>query len=87
MASIGIGLGFNALFKMVEPTWVPKAIATAFIVLAIFIIIAAERRAFALESRLTAHKVKELGGINLKVIAIAVSAGAVSLIIALWVLT
>ena len=87
MAAIGIGLGFNALFKMVEPTWVPKAIATAFIALAIFIILAAERRARALCRRLTAHQVKELEGINLKIIAIAISAGAASLIVALWALT
>lgn len=87
MAAIGIGLGFNALFKMVEPLWVPKAIATAFIGLAIFIIVAAERRARSLCRGLTAHRVKELGGINLNVIAIAISAGAASLIIALWALT
>lgn len=86
MAAIGIGLGFNALFRLVEPTWVPKAIATAFIGLAIFIIIAAERRARVLCRRLSAHQVKELGGINLKIIAIAISGGAASLIVALWVL-
>ncbi|MEO6092019.1 MAG: DUF202 domain-containing protein [Novosphingobium sp.] len=87
MAAIGIGLGFHALFKMVEPTWVPKAIATAFISLAIFIIVAAERRARTLYRRLTAHQVKELGGINLKIMATAISAGAVCLIVALWALT
>ncbi|MGE0180478.1 MAG: YidH family protein [Sphingomonas sp.] len=86
MAAIGIGLGFNALFQTVEPTWVPKAIATAFIALAIFIIVAAERRARDLCERLTAHQVKELEGINLKIMAIAISAGAASLIVALWVL-
>ena len=31
MAAVGIGLGFNALFQALEPTWVPKAIATAFL--------------------------------------------------------
>lgn len=87
MAAIGIGLGFNALFRMVEPTWVAKAVATAFIALAIFIIIAAERRARALFKRLTAHQIKELGGINLKIMAIAIGAGAASLIVILWALT
>lgn len=86
MAAIGIGLGFNALFKMVEPPWVPKAIASAFIALAIFIIIAAERRARSLCRRLNAHEVEELGGINLTIMAMAISAGAASLIIALWAL-
>ena len=43
LASIGIGIGFNALFKPVEPTWVAKAIATLFLLLAAFL--AARRRA------------------------------------------
>jgi len=86
MAAIGIGLGFNALFKMVEQTWVPKAIATAFILLAIFIIIAAERRARSVHRRLTAHRVEEFQGVNMSIIAVAISAGAIGLMVALWVL-
>ncbi len=45
MAAVGIGLGFNALFQMLEPSWVPKAIATIFLFIAVFIFISAERRA------------------------------------------
>ena len=45
MASIGVGLGFNALFKAVHPTWFAKGIASVFILLGIFLIVAAERRA------------------------------------------
>lgn len=86
MAAIGIGLGFNALFKTVEPSWVPKAIATAFIALAVFIIAAAERRARVVYERLTAHEVKELKAINLRIMSIAISFGAASLILALWTL-
>lgn len=87
MASIGIGLGFNALFKMVDQIWVPKVIASAFIALAIFIIIAAERRARLLGRRLSSHQVNQLGGIYLKIIATAISMGALSLIVAIWTLT
>ena len=84
MASIGIGIGFNALFKLVEPTWVPKAIATLFILLAIFLVVAAERRACALQGRLTAHKVSDAVNTNFRVMALAISTGAVALIGALW---
>ena len=30
-AAIGIGLGFHVLFQAMQPLWVPKAIATAFL--------------------------------------------------------
>ena len=38
MASVGIGLAFNALFVRMEPWWVPRSIATAFFLVAIFIL-------------------------------------------------
>lgn len=44
-ASIGLGLGFQAIFKSAEPTWVPKCVATLFILLGIALICLAERRA------------------------------------------
>ena len=84
MASIGIGIGFNALFQPVEPTWVAKAIATIFILLGIFLVIAAERRACSVQTRLTAHKVGDVGSTNFKIMAVAISIGASALIVALW---
>ena len=44
-AAIGIGIGFNALFDELEPVWVPKAVATMFILLGIALIYLAQRRA------------------------------------------
>ncbi|MBG6119880.1 MULTISPECIES: YidH family protein [unclassified Sphingobium] len=84
MASIGIGIGFNALFKPVEPTWVAKAIATLFIVLAVFLVVSAERRACRVQARLSAHSVTDVATTNFKVMAIAISVGAASLIVAIW---
>jgi putative membrane protein len=87
MASIGIGIGFNALFNKIEPTWVAKAIATLFILLGIFLTISAERRARQVQQRLDAHKVSGVADTRFRVMSIAISTGAVSLIIALWWLT
>lgn len=87
MASIGIGVGFNALFKMLEPAWVPKAISSLFVLLGMLIIVMAERRACAVKARLDAHSVTSLPTINLRVIAIAVCAGAACLIGGIWTLT
>ncbi|MFK3891462.1 YidH family protein [Sphingomonas sp. NPDC079357] len=86
-ACIGIGLGFSALFKPVEPTCVAKSIATLFILLGIFLVIAAERRARGLHERLTAHHVNGVTTINFRVMAAAISIGAVALIVAIWQLT
>ncbi len=84
LASIGIGIGFNALFRLIEPDWVAKAIATIFILLAIFLIIAAERRAAAVQKRLKAHKITSLASMNFRIMAAAISIGAVALIVAIW---
>lgn len=86
MAAIGIGLGFHVLFAKLEPPWVPKAIASLFILLGIFLIFAAERRAMILKKRLDSHAVRPLNSLNLRIIAFAISAGAAALIAAIWIL-
>ena len=85
-AAVGIGLGFNALFARMEPDWVPKAIATAFLLIAISIFIGAERRACAIIHRLTAHEVKEVRVTNLRLTTIAVTLATLALIAAMWLL-
>ncbi len=37
MGAVALGLGFNALFRTLEPVWIAKAIATAFLLIAIFV--------------------------------------------------
>ncbi|MCS6625651.1 DUF202 domain-containing protein [Roseibacterium beibuensis] len=86
MAAIGIGLAFNALFNAMEPAWAPKAIATVFILLGIFLVIMAERRACAVSARLDTHAGKELSSMNVRVIAIAIGFGAACLIAGIWLL-
>ncbi|MEJ7777076.1 MAG: DUF202 domain-containing protein [Sphingomicrobium sp.] len=57
LACVAIGIGFNALFQKMQPVWVPRAIATGFLLLAILVIVSAERRASAVIKRLGAHVV------------------------------
>lgn len=85
-AAIGIGLGFRALFGAMDPTWLPKAIASMFIALAIVFALGAERRACRSFERLSSHTVDSPKLPNLRWIAYAISAGAAILITALWVL-
>lgn len=86
LATVGIGLGFHVLFRDLEPVWVPKAIATLFIALGLVIIVMAERRASKVRNRLSAHRIKALAPLNLRLIAGIYGSGAVALIAALWIM-
>lgn len=84
LACVAIGVGFNALFSKIEPPWVPRAIATAFLLLAILVIVLAERRAAAVMGRLNAHVVQTARSMNLRLFAGAISLGSAALAVAIW---
>ncbi|HVM23210.1 MAG TPA: DUF202 domain-containing protein [Sphingomicrobium sp.] len=84
LGCIAIGLGFHALFNKMEPTWLPKTIATGFLLLAILIIWLAERRAAAVLERMDTHVVVSARRMNLRWIAGAVSVGSATLVAAMW---
>lgn len=86
LAAVGIGLGFNALFGKIEPAFVPKAIATVFILIGIFIFYAAQRKACAVTSRLKAHEADPLDTMNMRLIAAFMTLGSVSLMAGIWLL-
>lgn len=86
LASVGIGLAFNALFTKMEPWWVPRAIATAFFLVGILVAVLAERRACAVVQRLHAHRVETVGSNRLRLITIIVSLAILALTIGLWML-
>ncbi|HET9428256.1 MAG TPA: DUF202 domain-containing protein [Allosphingosinicella sp.] len=86
LAAVAIGIGFNALFPTMEPNWVPKTIATVFLVIGIFVILSAERRACAVAQRLKPHEVKTFQNMNLRLVAWSISLATLALIAALWML-
>ena len=86
MAAIGIGLGFKALFNAMEPAWAPKAIATIFVLLGVFLIWMAERRACVVASRLNTHAARDMKQMNVRLIALAIGVGALGLTAGLWLL-
>ena len=71
LAAVGIGLGFHVLFQTLEPLWVPKAIATVFLVIGIFIFVVAERGACSVKERVETHEVSTFKRINLNLITAA----------------
>ena len=85
-AAIGIGIGFNALFEKLEPAWVPKAIASAFILIGIVVMYLAQRRACAAFERLSAHAVNLPAQPRLRMLSGLVCAGGLALVVAFWAL-
>jgi putative membrane protein len=86
LGCVGVAIAFNALFGEVSPIWVPRAIATLFLLLSILIAWSAQRRAAAVRRRLSAHVAEAQAPVNLAVIAAAISLGAVALALAFWML-
>lgn len=84
MASVGIALGFTALFKEIAPVWVPKAIATAFLLIAVLIFWSAERRACGILARLEAHSVTTLKPVRIRLLTWALSLATLALTGAIW---
>ncbi len=64
----------------------PRAIATLFVILGMFLFIAAERRACQVLSRLSPHQVKAFNHSRLRLMMIVANIGAASLIAAMWLL-
>ena len=85
-AAIGIGLGFHALFGRIHPLWLPRVVATCFLVIAIIVFIAAERRAGMVIRRLHAHEIETVKIGVLRLITVVTVAATLALIAAVWLL-
>nr|WP_276591715.1 DUF202 domain-containing protein [Sphingomicrobium nitratireducens] len=85
MGAIGVGLGFRAIFGEVQPPWLPRLIATFFMVLAIVVVISAQRRACHAIKRLSSNHVDPPNSGGLRIAAYGIAAGAAILTVAIWV--
>ena len=83
-AAIGVGLGFRALFTEMRPPWLPRAIATLFLLIGIALFVAAERRAAWVIGRLRVHSVETLRVRNMRLVTGAMVLATVVLIFAMW---
>ena len=86
LGCIAVGVGVHAWFFKLQPAWVPRAIASLFLLLAAVIVWLAARRAAAVVRRLRPHVVVSARRVNLTLIAGAISLGAAALAVAVWVL-
>ena len=83
-AAVGVGLGFQALFSRMEPSWIPKAIATAFLISGIAVFVSAQRRACDILQRLHSHEVETVRSRTLRWLTWFIVAAIVALIAAMW---
>lgn len=86
LACAGIGLGFHALFGKLEPAWLPKSIATLFILIGVFVFWVAQRNGCKVQDRLSAHKAQPLRSQNLTLIATAMGIASLSLALGMWLI-
>ena len=85
LGCVAIGVGFQGFFPSMQPSWVPRAIATGFLILAMLVIILAERRASAVLRRLSSHVVIPARTMNLRLFTILICIGSVALMAAIWI--
>ena len=85
-AAIGIGLGFRALFGSWDPAWMPKVIASLFILGGGWLAITAQQRACKTLTRLSTHEFAPIPTPNFRVMAYGVAIGALVVTVGLWVL-
>ncbi len=86
LASVGMGLAFNAIFRATEPTWLAKAVATLFVAIGVFIFWSAWRQSCKVLERLHAHAASPLPSSKLGMITGFFIAGSIALGIVLWIL-
>jgi putative membrane protein len=86
LGSIAIGLGFRGLFWEMKPQWIPRLIASVFLLLAVAIVWLAVRRSSAVMRRLSPHVVESARPMNLALMAGSITVGAVLLGCAIWLI-
>lgn len=86
LATVGIGIGFNALFTKIEPEWLPRAMASAFILVGIFIFYAARRKSCAVMKRLSSHQARPIKSRQINFIALLLSAASLALLAGIWIM-
>ena len=84
MASVAVAIGLRAVFRDADPTWVPKLVATIFIVSALAIFWTARNNARTAQDRLTSHAAEIQPSRLFTVLASLFSVGAVATGLILW---
>jgi putative membrane protein len=86
MASAALGLGFHAVVRSFEPTWLAKVGASLFLLIAIGILYLAHVNAGRVGKRLDTHGVEALKKSRIRTIAIALSIACFAVLVIIWLI-
>jgi putative membrane protein len=86
LAAIGIGIAFNALFARLEPAWLPKVLASCFVLVGILVFWLAAFKARAVLRRMSAHRAEPLPSTQIDLLALLLSAAGAGLLAGLWMI-
>ena len=86
LTAVAVALGFTALFRDADAAWVAKAIATLFLLLAIGVLVAADRRAAEVQRRLNAHFITGASRSTIRLITWASAFATLALMGTIWFL-
>ncbi len=86
LASVGIGIGFHALFDKLDPPYLARIIATVFVLTGVFVFISAARNANKVCTRLQSHAARPLGGSRVNLIAGLFSLASLALLAGTWLI-
>ncbi|WP_299963155.1 DUF202 domain-containing protein [uncultured Roseobacter sp.] len=84
MACVALALGLRAVFDSFEPTWLPKVIASIFILVAVFVFWAARRQACRTVERLNEHEAEAQPTAVMTVLSLTLSGAALATGGVLW---
>ncbi len=86
MAAIAVAVGLQVVFREIDPTWLGKAVATVFLLIAIFIFWTAQQKARDADKRLSRHKTDAPRPRNYTIMAAVFVLAAVFVGVVLWML-
>lgn len=86
LASVGIGIGLNAVFSATEPTWLAKSGATVFLVIGFGIFQLARILSGKLLERMSSHDAEPISQGYLSWIANGFSVATIVVGVILWIL-
>jgi putative membrane protein len=86
MASLAVAVGLRAVFGAFEPTWAAKAVASIFVLTAIFIFWAAQDSACNTLTRLSENEATAQPVRRMRLLSMIFSAGSIAVGAILWTL-
>ena len=84
LASLGLALGFQAVFGKIEPVWLPKLVASGFAAIAVLIFVSAYRQARLVFRRMDSHQFETSSRNHLRLLCSVMIIGAVAVSFGIW---